>query len=635
MTELRDDTQRSVHPSSNARVLIVDDQEEIHEDFREMLLRRDETASRKLLDAFAKRSSSSRPPVLPPVDLLHARSGEEGCEIVRRGRERNEPIAVAFVDIRMPPGIDGVEATRRMRTVDGDLEIVIMTAYTDKPLSEIIGDAKALHKLLYMRKPFATEEVQQISLSLLRKWNVERDLAEGYRELTNSHRRLEAVLDATGDAIAMYDRSERLVFANRWYEGLFEVTPDDLRKLRLNAAVERFRERPGVSWPPDAPAGADGSTLPPCVVEPRRGEASEKPLFYRFAQPVADSSGERIGDLLIYRDVTREIEFERIRSEVHRLRTELDATYAFSGIIGSSSAMRKVGGLLERAVDRDVSVLLTGESGTGKELLAKALHFNGPRKKAPFVAVNCAAMPETLIETELFGHERGAFSGATARRIGCFEQACGGTLLLDEIGDMPVALQAKLLRVLQEREIRRVGGTTTIAIDVRVIASTNADLKSLIREGAFREDLYYRLAVFPIDVPSLRARPEDIPALAEHFREKHAARLGVTVGAISQAATALLARYDWPGNVRELENVICRSLVLENSDVLQAATLPAELAPARAREAPSAIRGTLAEVERAAIADAVEKSGRNLTRAATALGIDRTTLHRKVKKYGL
>ena len=306
--------------------------------------------------------------------------------------------------------------------------------------------------------------------------------------------------------------------------------------------------------------------------------------------------------------------------------------------------MRKVSELMQRAVASDVNVLVTGESGTGKELVAKALHFNGPRKRGSFIAVNCAAVPETLMETEMFGHERGAFTGAAAQRTGCFERAAGGTLLLDEIGDMPVALQAKLLRVLEEREVTRVGGRMTIPIDVRVVASTHRDLEAAIRDGEFREDLYYRLAVFPIDVPPLRERRDDIPLLAEHFRKKHANRLGADVRGISPAATALLARYEWPGNVRELENVIRRSLMLETTEVLQATTLPADLVPPAVTATETGppgktdagpTLGTLADVERGAIAAAIERSGHNLTRAATALGIDRTTLHRKLKKYGL
>ena len=617
----------------NTRVLIVDDQQQIHDDFREMLLPQRTTAeSDDLVAVFMDPSSRPSGPPLPPFELLHARSGEEGHALVKEARERDEPIAVAFVDVRMPPGIDGVETVRRMRTIDRELEVVIMTAYSDKPLAAIIGDMNLLHKLLYIRKPFAREEIQQISLSLVKKWNLERELAEGRRQLTNSHRRLEAVLDATGDAIAMYDGAERLVFANRWYEALFDLPPDELRKLPMSAACERFRERSRDLKVPKV-AGPDGAVTELGVVEPhpRRAGTSGTPLFYRFTQSVSDSSGERIGELVVYRDVSREIEIERMKTEVRRLRSELETTYAFSGIIGSSSGMRRLGELMQRAADSDVSVLVTGESGTGKELVARALHFNGARKKGPFVAVNCAAVPETLIETEMFGHERGAFSGATARRVGCFEQADGGTLLLDEVGDMPVVLQSKLLRVLQEREVRRVGGRTSIPINVRVVASTHHDLEAAIRKGAFREDLYYRLAVFPIEIPPLRARREDIPLLAEHFREKHADRLGVAVRSVSAAATALLAHYEWPGNVRELENVVCRSLVLETSDVLQAATLPGELAPSAAPQAP----GTLADLERKAIADAIERSGHNLTRAARALGIHRTTLYRKLRRHGL
>ena len=627
-------------PPVNARVLVVDDQPQIHDDFREMLLpRRTTAASDDLVAAFMNPPSHTSELRFPPFDLRHARTGEEGFDAVKQARDRNEPIAVVFVDVRMPPGIDGVEAVRRMRTVDRHIEVVIMTAYSDKPLSTIIGDVDVLHKLLYIRKPFAREEIQQISLSLVKKWNLERDVAEGRRQLRNSHRRLEAVLDATGDAIAMYDRTERLVFANRWYEALFDLPPDELRKRSLSGAAGRFRECSPEFTVPNRIATV-GPAARARVVEPhpRRTGAPGTALFYQFTQPVSDSSGERMGDLVVYRDMSGELEIERMKDEVGRLRSELETTYAFSGIIGSSPGMRKVSELMRRVVDSDVSVLVTGESGTGKELVARGLHFNGPRRKGPFVAINCASVPESLIESEMFGHERGAFSGAIARRAGCFEQADGGTLLLDEIGDMPVALQAKLLRVLQEREIRRVGGSAAIPIDVRVVASTHRDLEGAMHEGTFREDLYYRLAVFPIRVPPLRMRQEDIPLLAEHFRKKHAARLGVSVRSISTAAIALLARYEWPGNVRELENVICRSLVLETSDLLQAATLPAELAspttPPGAPAAPLAV-GTLADLERKAIADAVERSGNNLTRAASALGIARTTLHRKLKKHDL
>ena len=401
MTGPQRDAGRAAGPQKplNARVLIVDDQQQIHDDFREMLAPGETTAeSDDLAGVFMDPSGpSSPPPALPSFELLHARSGEEGHAIIREAQERDDPVAVAFVDVRMPPGIDGVATVRRMRMIDRELEVVIMTAYSDKPLTEIIGGMALLHKLLYIRKPFAREEIQQLSLSLVKKWNLERDLAVGRRQLTNSHRRLEAVLDATGDAIAMYDRAERLVFANRWYEALFDVSPDDLRKLPMSAAGERFQER---SRQPLQVAGTDDSGGELGVVEPHRSRAgtSGTPLFYRFTQSVSDSGGKRIGDLVVYRDVSRELEIERMKTEVRRLRSELETTYAFSGIIGSSSEMREVGELMRLAAESDVGVLVTGESGTGKELVAKALHFNGARKGGAFVAVNCASVPETLIE---------------------------------------------------------------------------------------------------------------------------------------------------------------------------------------------------------------------------------------------
>ena len=624
----------------NNRVLIVDDQEEIHDDFREMLVTGEGGSSDDLAAAFLP----PRRPFLPEFALSHAASGEQACRRIEEGRERGAPTAVAYVDVRMPPGIDGIETIHRMRQVDRDIEIVIMTAYTDKSLSEIVHDMDRLHKLLYIRKPLAREEIQQITLSLVVKWNVERALASGRRQLTHSHRRLEAVLDATGDAIAMYDLDARLVFANRWYEGLFDISSDELSALPRNAAMARFAERLGDV----PPAQADGRLQPDrgggSVVEPTDfNGGGPKPLFYRSTQAVRDDNGGAIGDVVVYRELSKEIEIERMKVEVRRLRSELKTTWSVDGIVGASRELREMCSLVKQAANSDVDVLVRGESGTGKELVARALHFNGPRRNGPFRAVNCAAVPETLIESELFGHERGAFTGATSRRTGCFEEADGGTLLLDEIGDMPPALQPKLLRVLQEREVRRVGGRSTIPVDVRIVAVTNRDLGAAIREGTFREDLYYRLAVFPILIPPLRARAEDIPLLADHFVKKHAARLGRQVRGIAADAVRLLSQHAWPGNVREIENVICRALVLETTDVLRAASLPPDLRrtgpaalPAAPAPASPATREdlTLADIERQAVLAAFDGADGNMTRAARTLGIDRATLHRKLKKYG-
>ena len=305
----------------NTRVLIVDDQEEIHEDFAGMLKGGDTLSSDELADAFL----ASVKPARPAFHLLHASSGEEGCEIVSTAGERGEPVAVAYVDVRMPPGIDGVEAVRRMRAVDRDVEIVIMTAYSDKPLSDIVDDMELLHKLLYIRKPFAREEIQQVTLSLVVKWNVEREVAAGRRRLADSHRRLEAVLDAAGDAMAMYDRGGRLVFANAWYEQLFDLPPGGLRAMPREAAMARFMERsPGRAGPASNRAGmtpGNGS-----VVEPQASGADRargKPLLHRSTQPVRDAEGAVVGELIVFRDVSKELEIERMKLEAQQLRAEV------------------------------------------------------------------------------------------------------------------------------------------------------------------------------------------------------------------------------------------------------------------------------------------------------------------------
>ena len=621
---------------ANRRVLIVDDQKEIHDDFAEMLKPQlSEAWADKLAAAFVVEEEQS---FLPEFELLHARSGEGGCDIVRLGKERGRPVAVAYIDIRMPPGVDGIETIRRVREVDRDVEIVIMTAYTDRSLPEIIQNVEPLHKVLYIRKPFAREEIQQITLSLVGKWNVEQGLAEKRRQLANGKRTLEAVLDSIGEAMAMYDLGGRLVFANRVYEQLADLTEQELKELSPEALVAQFRLRFREPSHIDIESGfvlSDGGDL---LEESDAGTVPEHRLFYRTTAPVHDDQGGVAGRLYVYRDVSKEVEAERMKAEVLRLRTELETTYAFDGMIGDSPPMQQVYRLMRQAGESDITVLIRGESGTGKELVAKSLHINGPRKGGPFLAINCAAIPESLMESELFGHERGAFTGAARQRIGAFERATGGTILLDEIGDMQPALQAKLLRVLQEREIQRVGGAATIPIDVRVIVATNKNLEVAVKDGEFREDLFYRIAAFPIVVPPLRQHRMDIPLLADHFLNKHAERGQRSIRGISTGAMRLLLQYDWPGNVRELDNAIERAVLLEKTDVLQVDSLPPRLlmagAPANDRSAPASIL-RLAEVERRALIHALEASGNNITQAARALGINRVTLHRKLKRYGL
>ncbi|MDE2887195.1 MAG: sigma 54-interacting transcriptional regulator [Gemmatimonadota bacterium] len=620
----------------NRRVMIADDQKEIHDDFSEMLRPRFlETVTDDLASAFTQKKEES---FLPEFELLYVNSGEEAVDVIKAEKEAGRPVSVAFVDIRMPPGIDGIETIRRVREIDRDLEVVIMTAYTDKSLAEIIHDMDLLHKVLYIRKPFAREEIQQIALSLVGKWNVEQELAEKRRQLTDSHQRLEAVLDATGDALAMYDVTGNLVFANRRFEKVLDLPKSELQKMSPKTFKERFDERFREPDLTDMEGrfifGSKGK-----VVE--RAEAGNLPgnrLFYRSVAPVSDIQGEIIGDLYVYRDVSREIQVERMKAEVLRLRTELKATYSFSGMVGSSAPMKQVYALVKQAAESDITVLIQGESGTGKELVAKSFHFNSHRKEGPYLTINCAAIPEAPIESELFGHEEGAFTGATKRRIGVFERATGGTVFLDEVGDMDLALQARLLRVLQEREIQRVGTTTPIPVDIRLVAATNKDLEDAVKTGRFREDLFYRISVFPIAIPPLRERREDVPSLAKHFLEKHTKRNGKTISGISTATLRLLLQYDWPGNVRELENAIERAVLLETTDVLQVKNLPPQLSPIvdprKGGAAPTSVL-PLAEVERQALVNALEASDNNVTEAARALGLGRATLYRKLKKFNL
>lgn len=622
----------------NNRVLVVDDQKEIHDDFVEMLTPDSSGHSTDLLaDAFIDEGDKFN---LPEFEILHATGGEEALQIVQETRDSGNPIAAAFVDIRMPPGIDGVETIRRIRRVDHDIEIVIMTAYTDRALSDIIQDMDLLHKLLYIRKPFAGEEIQQITLSLVGKWNIERDLNEKRRQLADSHQRLEAVLDATGDAMVMFDPGGSVVFANRGYEELVDLKQNELKTIPPEALSARFEDRFRDLSLPEMErkfAVEDGGNL---VEEVAAGQLPEPRLFYRSDSPVQDDRQGEIGRLIVLRNVSREVEIERMRAEVLRLRTELETTFSFAGMVGASSKMRQLYRLIQQAADSDITVLIRGETGTGKEMVAKSFHFNSARREAPFVAVNCAALPESLIESELFGHESGAFTGATKRRVGTFERADGGTIFLDEISEMSPAAQAKLLRVLQEREIQPIGASATRSIDVRVIAATNTKLDEAIRKGNFRQDLYYRLAVFPIVIPPLRERREDIPVLADHFLKKYAERASHTISGLSNATMRALLQHDWPGNVRELENAIERAVLLETTGLLQVANLPPELAelpvgPVGEEAATTMAILPLELVERQALVQALEISGNNVANAARALNINRATLYRKLKKYGL
>jgi DNA-binding NtrC family response regulator len=342
----------------------------------------------------------------------------------------------------------------------------------------------------------------------------------------------------------------------------------------------------------------------------------------------------KIDEILL--TIQKALEERHLRHEVSTLRQELRTRYHFENLIGKSRAMQEVFGLIEQVAGSRSTVMVYGKSGTGKELVAKAIHYNSPRSAKAFVAVNCAAIPAELLESELFGHEKGAFTGAIATKVGKFELATGGTLFLDEIGHMRLDLQAKILRALQEREIERVGGTRTIKIDVRVLAATNRDLKKAIEDGTFREDLYYRLNVVPITLPDLKDRQEDIPLLANHFVQKFAPESNPAMREIAKEAMAILMSHTWPGNVRELENVIERAVTLGRGPAVEPRDLPPQLAGGtNPLERALAKEASLEDLEKDYIAMILRRTKGHQIRAASILGIDRRTLYRKIRRFGL
>ena len=327
----------------------------------------------------------------------------------------------------------------------------------------------------------------------------------------------------------------------------------------------------------------------------------------------------------------------RMRNENLSLRRRLAEVGEVGPLFGKSPAMRRVTAMIERIADASASVVITGESGTGKELVALTIHQMSSRRSGAYVGLNCAAIPETLMESELFGHERGAFTGADRRREGCFEAANGGTLLLDEITEMKIELQAKLLRVLEEQRLRRVGGSAEVALDVRVLAASNRDVAQAVRDGKLREDLYYRLNVFTIELPPLRERPDDLPLLVQSFVQHYAARNNKDVVGVDDEALSALRSHPWPGNVRQLRNVIERALVMSSGRVIRRADLPKEfhsISPVEGGYFKLRVGSTLEQMEKELITRTIQFTGGNKTRAAQVLGVSPKTLYNKLERYG-
>ncbi len=372
------------------------------------------------------------------------------------------------------------------------------------------------------------------------------------------------------------------------------------------------------------------SPPPPCIVMTAYGsvesavEAMRQGAYDYLTKPLDLDRAQLL--------LKRAVQTIRVEQENQNLRAQLDRSFGLDRILGRSGEMEKVLDRVRQVADSKASVLLEGESGTGKELVARAVHGLSSRRSGPFVAVHCAALSPQLLESELFGHEKGSFTGATERRIGRFEQANGGTIFLDEIGEIDATTQVKLLRVLGERSLERVGGNRLIEVDVRLVAATHRSLEQLVRERKFREDLYFRIRVVQIHLPPLRDRPEDIPLLAEAFRQEYGKENGKGGVVFSPESMALLMKYSWPGNVRELRTAVEHGVVLSQGNMIDPNDLPSAIRRGQAvvplrkgMEPPK-----LEDVERGAIEVALEKSGKNITEAAKALGISRRTLHRKL-----
>ncbi len=467
-----------------------------------------------------------------------------------------------------------------------------------------------------------------------------RDISERKRAeqaLRESEERLSRILESAMDAILAIDEQRRITLFNRAAEKVFRCSAAEV----IGQPFERFFCEPCRSWLVDHVEG----TLPdeqgkqtiwaPEGLTALRADGEEFPIEATISR--VQLSGQKLYTIIL-RDINDRKKAEEELAKLHLakvyLEEELKAEYNFGEIVGTSEPMKRLFQSIEKVAATDSTVLITGETGTGKEVVARAIHSHSHRKDRVLVKVNCAALPSGLIESELFGHEKGAFTGATMRKKGRFELADGGTIFLDEVGELPLDTQAKLLRVLQDREFERVGGTQTLEVDVRIIAASNRNLKEAVEAGAFRDDLFYRLNIFPLHIPPLRERREDIPLLADHFIRKFSHRLGKRIDGLAPQTLHMLLRYHWPGNVRELANVLERAVILcdRGSIALNHISIPISAPPADAGIS------TLEEAERLHIQKALEKTGGVVggpTGAAKLLGMNRTTLLSRMKKLGI
>jgi PAS domain S-box-containing protein len=535
-------------------------------------------------------------------EVLTARDYEEAL-----GRIEETDVDVVFSDILLG-GKTGIDVLGAIKERGLATPVVMMTGY---PSLQTASEALRLGAFDYLTKPVVQDTLLRVANVALRYKKV-LDEKEEYR----AH--LDAIFGSVEDAIVTVDGKLTVLEANEAAKRLLGVSRDAIGG-RLDDVDLPCRER--VLETLRETLGGTRSVRAGRLEHRREGQPTV--VMSLSAYPLRGRQGRFLGAVVVARDETR----------LAALEHELDGGGGFHGLIGKSEAMRKVYSLIESLASIDTTVLITGESGTGKELVAEALHRHGSRSAGTLVKVNCAALPESLLESELFGHVKGAFTGAIGDRIGRFQRADGGTIFLDEIGDISPKVQMSLLRVLQEKEIERVGESQSIGVDVRVIAATNRHLREKVERGGFREDLFYRLTVVRIPLPPLRDRREDVPLLVAHFLEKFNGKLKKEIHALSSDVEAVFLEYPWPGNVRELEHALEHAFILCRQDTICLDHLPAHIGQAIRPEA--ARKGEAEGDDAQAIRQALRKTAGNKARAARLLGVDRKTLYRKIARYGI
>jgi PAS domain S-box-containing protein len=607
-------------------------------------------------------------------DLLLCKQADKAVEAVSKAVETDRPFAIAFLDVRMPPGPDGVWAAQEIRKLDSQIEIVIVTGFSDYHPNEISRLVLPSHKLLYVHKPYHIHEIFQTARSLAAKWRNDRELLAIKKELEirvekrtvelarvneellrdisirrkaenalrQSEERYRSLTESIADGVVMIKKG-RIEFANPAFAEMVDCpAPERLLNNDIyDFVVPEFQSDFATFMENLSETEKNGENYQ-CLCVAKTGRRFW--LEGRFNAVRWQDSKVVLGAA---RDITERKERElamrketrQYQNQLTKLRSTLKERYRFQDIIGKSKPMQEIYELILNASASDANAVIYGESGTGKELVAKTIHDLSERAKSTFVPVNCGAVPESLFESEFFGHKKGSFTGAISDHLGFFDQAAGGTLFLDEVGEFSLNLQVKMLRAIEGGGYTPVGGSNVRKADVRIIAATNRNLPKFVKEGKMREDFFYRLNVIPINLPPLRERREDISLLVEHYLEKFAQ--GKTPKPLSGRAMDALCNFDWPGNIRQLQNVIQRYTTLQNVDFSELLTGfqndEARMEIETESEAFHKLdfKGAVSDLEERLIRKALERTKWHKAKAANLLGLPRRTFFRKLKEYEL